>query len=130
MSSTMELPVMVEGPSMAKLGWSKLPAGKYAMPNKVTQRVHFFSVSYGKPGGRWDGYTFVEEHQGPNRRKVRDRDERMGILRALERNPLGCIRLFAQQTNTCSFCGKELTNPRARGNGYGKDCGDKHGLPW
>lgn len=125
-----ELPVMESGPSLSQLGWEKLPAGDYAMPNRKTDRVHFFTVSYGKKGGRWEGYTFVEEHEGPNRRKVRDKDERISVLRAIERNPLGCIKMFGHETGNCGFCHLELTNPRSLAAGCGKKCADDRGIPW
>lgn len=125
-----ELPVMAPGPSLSQLGWDKLPAGDYAMPNRATGRVHFFTVSYGSEGTRWQGYTFVTEHEGPNRRKVRDRDERTGLVKAIERNPLGCIKMFGHETGTCGFCHIELTDPRSLANGYGKQCAKNNGLPW
>lgn len=105
-------------------------AGDYAMGNYVTKRVHFFTVTYGKPGTRWAGWTFVEEHEGPNRRKVRDSKERLQILRAIERDPAGCMALFGKEVGECCFCHLELTDPKAREHGYGKKCGDDRGLPW
>ena len=127
---TATMPEIFHGPPMVQLGWEKLPAGDYAMWNRKTERVHFFTVSYGKAGGRWEGYTFVEEHEGPNRRKVRVKEERIMVIRAIERNPIGCIKLFGAETGTCSFCHLELTDPRSLRNGYGKKCANDRGLPW
>lgn len=130
MKTAMELPVMEPGPTLAQLGWKALPAGDYAMPNTNTGRVHFFSVKYGRIGTRWEGFTFLEEHEGPNRRQVRDRDERTGIIKAIERNPLGCIKMFGQQTGECGYCHLELTDPRSLAAGCGKKCANDRGIPW
>jgi hypothetical protein len=116
--------------TLDELGIKVLPAGKYALRHRETRKVHFFSVEYGKNGTRWQGYTFVTEHLGPNRRQVRDPQERNGVLAGIKRDPLGALKLFAQETGQCSYCGLELTNERSRMNGYGEKCAKDRGLPW
>lgn len=112
--------------SLSELGMDKLPPGNYAMFNKVTQKIHFFSVSYGKPGGRWDGYTFVNEYHGPNREKIYDAGKRIQILNAIARDPIGCLKKYATEKKECGLCGLELTDPTSREIGIGPVCRKKH----
>lgn len=112
--------------TLSQLGMDKLPPGDYAMLNKDTGRIHFFTVSYGKTGGRWAGYTFVAEHSGPNRVPIRDKDKRVQILTAIGRDPIGCLKLYADENNVCGLCGLELTDPSSRSIGIGPVCRKKN----
>lgn len=112
--------------TLTELGLDKLPAGKYAMANKRTGKVHFFRVTYGREGTRWQGYAFVEELSGDNTRKIYDRNERTQVLKAIERCPLGCMAFFGLQIGECGKCGKTLTSDwRLRG--IGPECFKNYG---
>jgi hypothetical protein len=51
-------------------------------------------------------------------------------LMAIECDPMGACIAYAQATNHCCFCGRELTDEPSVAAGYGPVCAEKYGLPW
>lgn len=120
-----EIQPLPAGPTLAELGLTQLPAGTYAMPNRKTNKIHFFRVSYGSPRGKWTGYTFLVELHGGNEEKIRDKDLRTSIINAICRNPREAAALYGREKGECGLCGTTLTS-EWRHYGIGPDCGKKN----
>jgi len=52
------------------------------------------------------------------------------LLEEADVSLLNAVRTHGFETDTCSFCGRRLTNPPSKLAGYGPRCAKKHGLPW
>lgn len=107
---------------------AKLPAGCYALEDPDHDgTVRFYDVSYGKPGGRWEGYTFVTHHVGPAEYPVRNRESRNAILSRISKNPAEAMARYGHAIGKCGKCGLRLTNDESRARGIGPICADKLG---
>lgn len=54
----------------------------------------------------------------------------MAGLKDFEADPVGLAKAYARKHCVCSFCGRELTDPRSRAVLYGPICAERWSLPW
>lgn len=54
----------------------------------------------------------------------------VALLRTLAADPAGTAAAYGKATKECCFCELELTDPRSKEVGYGRDCAKRYALPW
>jgi hypothetical protein len=102
-----------------------IPTGRYALLHTGEDRWYFFSVS-NPDQGKWMGFTFLKEMQGPNEVRVRGEREK-SVLSAILRNPLGSAQDYGRQTGECGKCHTQLTDPKSIALGIGPVCIKRYG---
>lgn len=104
--------------------WKGVPASRYALWNKVTERWHFFQVDQ-PTEGRWAGYTFLNELSGGNMVPIKKHDQGVKygqVLRHISENPLGAAVDYGKQKGECGKCHTTLTDPDSIAAGIGPVC--------
>ena len=84
-------------------------------------------VRYGDPDSKFYGRIHTDGNFEPGR------DHTADVSRVLVRfndNPTDFATTYGHKTGNCCFCGRQLTDPRSVGVGYGPVCADNWGLPW
>jgi hypothetical protein len=98
-----------------------------------------FKVSPAGAESRNPGFLYVKRggsYQGkisPRGEFSASREAAEGILEALQTfaaDPVKAAFAYGQETGSCCFCARELTDPRSVTVGYGPICADRFGLPW
>lgn len=102
----------------------EVPDGRYAVRDGSTGMT-FWRVD--KPeDGKWAGWTFVKEQQGPRFERVRGKE----MVDALESIVAAGVKesaiLYGIETGCCSVCGCDLTS-KWRTVGVGPTCAKKRG---
>jgi Family of unknown function (DUF6011) len=113
----------------------EVPAGRYALAGEATDgEVEFYQIRYGKPGGRWEGFLFLDRLVGApmdgRAIAVRDRDAKRRVLDDINTDIAGAAARFGREVGHCGFCAALLTDARSRAAGYGSTCAANHGLPY
>lgn len=94
--------------------------------SKYPGHIH---VSDGGPYGNNRYYGRIEPqgvfHAG------RELPEGVSLLLSLfAENPVAVAAAYGLKTGRCSFCGRDLSDPRSTTVGYGPICAGHYGLPW
>lgn len=106
----------------SNLRWRDLPVSRYAVWHRTEERWRFFEVT--RPDkGKWLGWTFIRELSGENRIKIDPKDIPL-ILGYIEAHTAKAMTDYGKQSNTCSRCHRELTDPVSIKRGIGPDCAE------
>lgn len=110
------------------LSLTDLPSGYYAVPNGDTRLK--VKVEHGKPGTRWDGWTFVKDGaeygqqkrygmQKPGQAYRGDIEDK---LAAIIEDPQAAMAEYGRLTGTCGKCGRKLEDEESVARGIGPIC--------
>ena len=121
-----------------------------AMFAKASDKLKAPKVIFGSDAGKvvlsqsknpkWAGTIFVGNgvFRGPqygrivNGEYLRGEDASQEIVDAIlafDADPKGVAKAYAKRVGSCSFCSRELVDPRSLAVGYGPICADHYGLP-
>lgn len=84
----------------------------------------FVRVNTGK-AGRWQGFQFVDQLSGDNRKPVKDRALKTAVLAAIAADVMGALTRYGRETQRCGICRIRLTDDDSRAMGIGPDCFEK-----
>lgn len=97
--------------------------GYYAVRLEEEGPLKFYRVRNGKPGGRWENFTFVDAQASDEFHPVKSAATRSRIYRAIEdANPAAARALYGQTIGRCGVCGRTLTDELSRALGIGPVC--------
>lgn len=108
-----------------------IPAGRYAVE---TDEIRCYTVEYGKPGTRWDGFTFLNRISSDDRFPIKNPAEKARILDAIRADVDASALLAALTLRICRGtmkngqpCGRTLSDTKNPyfSEGYGPTCGDQ-----
>jgi hypothetical protein len=104
-----------------------IPPGRYAVPSlSGNNDLDFFETEHGKPGTKWEGFTFVERIIGGNPNVSIRGEQARRYLAAIEEYGWEASRLLAaQELGVCMDCGNSLTDEESRRVGKGPVCRNK-----
>lgn len=106
--------------SEANKRWASVPVARYALWNRDTESWHFFEV-HRPDDGKWSGWTFLAKLSGGNREKVPQAEMELPMSH-IAKDPAEAMKDYGKNTNTCSKCHTELTDPKSLKIGIGPDC--------
>jgi len=103
---------------------AEIPAGRYGVE---TDEVRCYTVDYGKPGTRWEGFLFLNRISSDDRFPIRNAAEKARILDAIRADLDASSLLAALTLRKCRRCGRELSDTKNPyfDQGYGPECGSK-----
>ena len=91
----------------------------------------FWEVDKGKPGTKWEGYTFVSRVRGGHEPEpVRGREAYIALQEILKIGVAQAAQNYGRLMRECGFCHISLTKRESRYNGYGAQCAENHDLPY
>lgn len=102
-----------------------VPAGHYAIEEEG--ELHFFQVEHGKPGTRWEGFTFLSIQASDDLHSIRNPERKSAILTAIAANPAMASAAYGHGIGRCGVCNRTLTDPVSIENGIGPKCAAKMG---
>jgi hypothetical protein len=125
------------GPSFRELG-AQVPGGAgdraatYATPSHTGNiDWDFWEVDKGKPGTKWEGYTFVSRVRGGHEPEpVRGREAYIALQEIVKIGVAQAAQNYGRLMRECGFCHISLTKRESRYNGYGAQCAENHDLPY
>ena len=108
-----------------------LPSGYYAVPGGDTRLK--VRVAHGKPGTKWDGWTFVSDGAEYGQRKNYGSQRPDGMYRgdietqleAILEDPEAAMRAYGKLTGSCGACGRLLEDEDSIAAGIGPVCAQK-----
>lgn len=100
-------------------------AGRYAIERDGELR--FYVVDHGKPGTRWEGYTFVKVQASDDTWPVRNHAERKAVLALIAEDPKAAMIRYGREIGQCGVCSRVLTDVVSREFGLGPVCREKMG---
>jgi hypothetical protein len=103
-----------------------VPAGHYAVTGE-DGTTDFYKVNYGKPGGKWDGFCFIDNQQGPNYQPVKNFKTKAAIYAKIAADPAAASKRYGIELGVCGVCHTTLTNPESIEAGIGPVCAGKMG---
>ena len=117
-----------KGTKPAGLDLSDLPAGLYGVPNGETRLK--VRVEHGKPGTRWEGWTFVKDgaEYGQQKRYGLQRPgqgyqgEIVPQLEAIKADPQEAMKEYGRLTGRCGNCNRPLEDEDSVARGIGPIC--------
>lgn len=109
-----ELPWAKSDRSTDEAFYANVPDGRYAIP-KEDGTLMFYSVKKGKYT------TFVDVWASDNRWPIKNRDEKLRIIKAIANDPDAGPR-FGREIGRCYVCGRTLTDETSRSLGIGPVC--------
>ena len=118
------LKTTVKAPAPTTTPAVEIPGGRYAVE---TDEIRCYTVDYGKPGTRWEGFTFLNRISSDDRFPIKNPNEKARILAAIAADVDAAALLAALTLRQCRRCGRELCdskNPYFNA-GLGPDCGTK-----
>ena len=101
-----------------------IPAHKYGILKDG--EVKCYELDYGKPGSRWEGFTFLSRISSDDRFPIRNKAEKQAILDQIRADGIEASQILAGVTlRRCRRCGRTLSDTK---NPYfdvalGPDCG-------
>lgn len=101
----------------------EIPAGRYAITDT---EVKCYALDYGKPGTRWEGFTFLNRISSDDRFPVKNPSEKARILGEIAKDVDGSAVLAGLTLRQCRRCGRTLSdtkNPHFH-RALGPDCGE------
>lgn len=115
-------------PKATVIDLTDLPSGYYAVPGGDTRLK--VRVAHGKPGSKWDGWTFVSDgaeygartNYGSQRPGGSYSGKIGSELEAILAAPEAAQRAYGQLTGTCGRCGRLLEDENSIANGIGPVC--------
>ena len=113
------------------LDLSSLPSGYYAVPEGETRLK--VRVAHGKPGSKWEGWTFVSDGAAYGQRKNYGSQKPNGTykgsvedaLRSILESPFEAQKAYGHLTGTCGACGRHLEDEESIRKGIGPICAQK-----
>lgn len=110
------------------LDLSGLRSGYYAVPNGETRLK--VRVAHGKPGTKWDGWTFVSDgavygqrtNYGSQRPGGFYSGKIVSQLEAIMADPQEAMKEYGRLTGTCGNCGRKLEDENSVAAGIGPIC--------
>lgn len=117
--------------NVAGLDLSDLPAGMYAVPNGDTRLK--VKVEHGKPGTRWEGWTFVKDgaaygqrnRYGMQKPNQPYRGKIENELATILDNPVAAVQAYGELTGRCAACNRKLEDEESVRLGIGPICRSK-----
>lgn len=106
--------------------YPKVPAGYYAVESTTGNNdLDFFCVQLGKPGGKWEGRSFVKRVVGGHPEfSVQGVHARL-VLERIQDAPggfEGAAARYGQEIGSCGKCNRTLTDETSRALGIGPVC--------
>jgi hypothetical protein len=109
----------------AKYG-GEIPAGHYVATVDGVDR--FFKIGYGKKGGKWEGFCFIDAQASDDYYPVKNKAHKAQILDAIRtQGPEQCMARYGHAIGRCGMCSKTLTDPESISKGIGPVCAAKVG---
>lgn len=110
------------------LDLSDLPSGLYGVPNGDTRLK--VRVEHGKPGTKWEGWTFVKDgaEYGQQKRYGLQRPGQayqgdiVPALEAIKADPQEAMKEYARLTGKCGVCNRPLEDEESVARGIGPIC--------
>ena len=110
---------------------TEIPSGYYAVPGGDTRLK--VRIAHGKPGSKWDGWTFVSDGAEYGQRKNYGSQRPGGTykgdiaeqLSAIVAAPEAAQRAYGRLTGTCGACGRLLEDESSIEAGIGPICESK-----
>ena len=120
-----------ETPEVKGLDLSALPSGYYAVPGGDTRLK--VRVAHGKPGTKWDGWTFVSDgaeygsrtNYGSQRPGQNYRGQIVEQLTAIVADPKEAMTAYGKLWGVCGSCGRMLEDETSIAAGIGPICAAK-----
>lgn len=103
-----------------------IPASCYALDTPAG--LHFYRVKYGKKGGKWETFAFVERmigHPGDFLYTPVKGANRMAVLKLIRIDPREAAVRFSREYTVCAVCGSPLTDPESMERGLGPICAER-----
>lgn len=113
------------------LDLTNLPEGRYAVPGGDTRLK--LRIDHGKPGTKWDGWTFVKDaavygegrRYGSQRPGGRYQGDVQAALKIILADPREAMAEYGRITGTCGRCGLKLEDEDSVRIGIGPVCRNK-----
>lgn len=106
------------------LKWPKIRFGKMTM---VRTRFGTVGLKMKDSNTKWVGFI---QRDGTLSERHCLSENLVTFLEAFAKDPAKYATIYGIKTGACSFCGRELTDPRSVTVGYGPICAEHYGLPW
>lgn len=106
-----------------------VPAGHYAIG--AEGETKFYRVQYGKAGGKWEGFLFLDAQASDDYHKVRNAAAKATIIQEIqEQGIMESMARYGHELGKCgaSGCGLTLTDPQSLADGIGPICKKKLGF--
>lgn len=101
--------------------FERLPASHYVVTIDGVDK--FYRVTWGKKGGKWEGYTFLEAQASDDHWPIKNKDAREAVFAAIrEQGVMECIARYGLALGKCGICSKTLTDPDSIARGIGPVC--------
>jgi hypothetical protein len=85
----------------------------------------FYRVQKGKPGTRWEGYTFLAIQASDDFYAVKDSTRRARVFELINRDPINQMNEYGLKLGRCGMCNRTLTDRHSRLRGLGPICAGK-----
>jgi hypothetical protein len=128
--------ILSDGAVKVKLGrgksaWTTVQDGAYAIEEfedgAEEPTVKFYKIKHGKPGGRWEGWLFIDAQASDELWAIKDAERKARILAAIGVDIPGAMALYGKELGKCGHCGRTLTS-EWRKRGIGPVCAKKMGF--
>lgn len=100
-------------------------AGHYAIGEPGETK--FYRVTYGKQGGTWAGFCFVDVQASDDYYPVKGASK-FDVLEAIKADPYAAAKRYGMEIGRCFKCHKTLTKAESLEDGMGADCKRSLGL--
>jgi len=123
------LKTTVKAPAPTTTPAVEIPGGRYAVE---TDEIRCYTVDYGKPGTRWEGFTFLNRISSDDRFPIKNPNEKARILATIAADVNAAALLAALTLRICRGtmkngqpCGRTLSDTKNPyfSQGYGPECG-------
>lgn len=100
---------------------AEVPAGHYVVTIDGVDK--FYRVGYGKEGGRWAGFCFIDAQASSEYWPIKNKDTKNAILAAIRsQGVIECLARYGHALGKCGICSRPLTNPESIERGIGPVC--------
>lgn len=107
-------------------GFPQVPEGRYAVTGE-DGTTDFYKVGYGKAGGNWEGFLFLDQQVSDDFVPVKAPPVKSAILAKIAKDPLAAAKRYGTELGVCGVCAKTLTDPKSIADGIGPKCAAKIG---
>lgn len=105
----------------------KVREGYFFIIDPTNGEERFFRVTHGKPGGRWEGYVFLDVQASDYFYAIKDRTHREAVLAEIAKDEVKAMNEYGLRLGRCGVCNRTLTDRHSILRGIGPICAGKLG---
>jgi len=103
----------------------QLRDGYFFIVDPTNNEERFFRVQHGKPGGRWEGYQFLQVQASDYFYPIKDKAHRKAVLDEIAKDPVKAMNEYGLRIGRCGVCNRTLTDRHSILRGIGPICAGK-----